>query len=291
MENTVLAYAKINLYLDVVGKRDDGYHDIESIMQTVSLADVVTVDIKKGIDRITQEFIGSDLPCYETNLCYKAAKAYLNFFGDRNCAVHIRVEKNIPEAAGLAGGSADAAAVIRALDKAFERGSDTDALCEIGLKVGSDVAFCIVGGTAAVTGRGERVEKINTLPEYTVLVVKSELESVSTKEAYRRIDEKAVSISRDYTFEEYKNAVSYADKGIIEKGVYNIFEEVMKDELPHTQKIIEAMKKSGAQCALMSGSGPSVFGFYTDEAAANSAMEKIKREENGIFAAVCTTVK
>lgn len=290
METTVLAYAKINLYLDVVGKRADGYHDIESIMQTVSLADIVTVEIKKGIERITQEFIGSDLPCDEINLCYKAAKAYLDYFGDRNCHIHIRVEKNIPEAAGLAGGSADAAAVIRALDKAFCRESDMSTLCEIGLKVGSDVAFCIVGGTAAVSGRGERVEKIRQLPEYTVLVVKSDRESVSTKEAYSRIDEKAVSVPHKYTFEEYKNAVEYAEKGIIENGVYNIFEEVMKNELSHTQELIKAMKKSGALCALMSGSGPSVFGFYTDEATANSAMERIKKEMDGIFAAVCKTV-
>ncbi len=292
MKAVINANAKINLYLDVVSKREDGYHNIESIMQSVSLADVVTVTKNDARGQKTeQKFYNSELACDETNLCYKAARAYFDYFNISEYDILIEVTKNIPEAAGLAGGSADAAAVIRALDELYDGKSDVKILEEIGLKVGSDVAFCIVGGTCAVTGRGENVEKISDLPEYFVLIVKSARESVSTREAYKRIDENSARCKQNVGFEEYKNAVIGADTDVIEKGAYNIFEEVMRDCLDDAQKIIDKIKEDGAPCALMSGSGPSVFGLYKNKRDAEKTASELKKlmGEN-CFTCVCKTV-
>lgn len=291
MEATVLANAKINLYLDVVGKRDDGYHDIESIMQSVSLSDSVNVKLNAESGKsIKQKFIGSDLPCDETNLCYKAAYAYFDYMEIDEYDIEITVTKNIPEAAGLAGGSADAAAVILALDKLYGKNTDTDTLMKIGLKVGSDVAFCIVGGTCVVTGRGEHVTKLARLPEYTVLIVKSTNESVSTKEAYKRIDGKRASVKSHISFADYKKAVESSNKKVIESGVYNIFEEVMQDSLSDTQRIIAKIKENGALAALMSGSGPSVFALFEDASSAEKTAEELKNTVCDCFTCVCKTV-
>ncbi len=286
---TLDANAKINLYLDVTSKRDDGYHNIESVMQSLTLSDKVSVTLSDSekIKSIKQHFINSDLPCDETNLCYKAAKAYLDSFGIDEYNIEITVEKNIPEAAGLAGGSADAAAVIRALDTLYNKNSSDARLCEIGLKVGSDVAFCIVGGTCKVTGRGENVEKIRPMPDMWVLVSKSANESVSTKEAYRRIDSKENPSLAQITFSEYVNALEAGNIEIITNGTYNIFQSVMKDLLCDTYKIIESMKKDGALCSMMSGSGPSVFGLFDDYELAKSARHNLKSE---YFAELCKPV-
>lgn len=283
---TLEAYAKINLYLDVISKRSDGYHNIESVMQTVSLSDTVTVSFDEIADSksIIQHFQNSDLPCDETNLCYKAAVAYFKHCGIENYAVEISVEKRIPEAAGLAGGSADAAAVIRALDLLCENNSSDEKLCEIGLDVGSDVPFCIIGGTCAVTGRGESVEKIKPLTGVHAVIAKSANESVHTKEAYNRIDSNCLNSTPSIPFDAYISAVSCGDISTVTKGVYNIFQEVMSDVLVDTFKIIGTMKKSGALCSMMSGSGPSVFGIFKTKELAEKACEDLKK---CYFATLC----
>ena len=283
---TLEAYAKINLYLDVTSKRSDGYHNIESVMQTVSLSDTVTVSIDENADSksIIQHFSNSDLPCDETNLCYKAAVAYFKHYGFENYAVEISVEKRIPEAAGLAGGSADAAAVIRALALLCENNSSDEKLCEIGLAVGSDVPFCIIGGTCAVTGRGESVTKLEPLTGVYAVISKSANESVSTKEAYARIDSNCSNSMPSIPFDAYINAVCSGDTVNIAEGAYNIFQNVMSDTLVDTYKIIDTLKQSGALCSLMSGSGPSVFGIFETKKLAEKACEDLKKS---YFAAFC----
>ena len=283
------ANAKINLYLDVVSKRNDGYHNIESIMQTLSLADEVTVERKESVSTksIKQNFPNSDLECDETNLCYKAAAAYFEHYKIESYDIEITVEKNIPHAAGLAGGSADAAAVIRALDKLFEKNSPDCVLCEIGLKVGSDVAFCIVSGTCKVTGRGEFVEKLPAIPKLWAVVSKSSRESVSTKEAYAKIDSGISARDRKSAFEDYVNAVSCGDIIKITDNVYNVFQNVMADSLSDTFKIIDSMKKDGALCAMMSGSGPSVFGLFDNMELARNACANLKKQ---FYAELCEPV-
>ncbi len=282
------AYAKINLFLDVTSRRDDGYHNIESVMQSVSLCDDVCVEVEDfdGIE-INQYFENSDLPCDKTNLCYKAAMAFLEFFNISNIRVIIKVKKQIPCQAGLAGGSADAAAVIRALDVLLNKNSDVDLLCKIGLTVGSDVGFCIVGGTCAVEGRGEIIKPLCSLDKYWLVIAKSDNENVSTAVAYSRID----SLNRDsypvIAFADYVNAVNTCERDTIVSGLYNLFSDVMRDELSQTYEIIDIMKKNGSLGAQMSGSGPSVFGLFESLESATSAYELLRDK---CFAVVCETV-
>ncbi len=287
---TLNAYAKINLYLDVTGVRDDGYHNIESVMQSVSLADSVAVVLGDGDkNTITQHFENSLLPCDETNICYKAAAAYLAYYGIDGYDIDITVTKNIPEAAGLAGGSADGAAVIRALDLLYDKQSSLDTLCRIGLSVGSDIPFCIVGSTAAVTGRGENVCPLAPLADerFYLVIAKSQSESVSTREAYRRIDCGQYNGSAGTCFDTYVKAVDARDTYSVVKGVYNIFEQVMSDTLSDTYAIIAEMKKYGALCAMMSGSGPSVFGIFESEQATNDAVFALGQKH---FSVTCKMV-
>ncbi|MBQ7822513.1 MAG: 4-(cytidine 5'-diphospho)-2-C-methyl-D-erythritol kinase [Clostridia bacterium] len=284
---TLDAPAKINLYLDVTSKRNDGYHNIESVMQSVTLVDTVTVTLgEKTGQHITQHFENSSLPCDETNICFKAARAYLDRFGINDYDIDISVIKNIPEAAGLAGGSTDGAAVLRALDILYENNTSTETLCEIGLTVGSDIAFCIVGSTAAVTGRGEYVKKLAPLSDtgLYLVIAKSQKESVSTREAYRRIDADSISARGSVSFDEYVKAVENKDIKTLTEGVYNIFERVMSDSLTDTYKIISIMKDAGALASMMSGSGPSVFGIFESREAAEKACHIL---ENDYFATVC----
>ena len=284
---TLDAYAKINLFLDVESKRDDGYHNIESVMQTVSLADKVTLTLGESEGKsITQHFPGSSLPCDETNICYKSALAYLDYFGIENYQLDITVDKSIPEAAGLAGGSADGAAVIRALDKLFGKNTDTDTLCKIGLTVGSDIAFCIVGGTASVTGRGEHVNSLAPLSDTGIccVVAKSAKEAVSTREAYAKIDAGERKNEPVISFDKYISAIEDRETEAIGKGFYNIFEDVMSDSLRNTFEIKRILLENGALAAQMSGSGPSVFGLFECKSDAEAACTALEKE---YFASVC----
>lgn len=280
------AYAKINLFLDVLSKRDDGYHDLESVMQSVTLCDTVNVTLgdKTTIAEIRQSIEGADLPCDETNLCYKAAKSYLEHFEIECYDIDINVIKRIPASAGLAGGSTDAAAVIRLLDALYEKNSIDELLCEIGLRVGSDVPFCIIGGTCEVRGRGEHVRRLPSLEDYHIVVAKSNGESVSTKLAFDRIDNTCGYARPSVSFSDYIKAVSNGDRQSITRGVYNIFSSVMGDELPAMREIVATMRDCGAQCAIMSGSGPSVFGVFASRDDADAACEKLAHEH---FAYAC----
>ena len=273
MERTEKAYAKLNLFLDVTGKRDDGFHDLRSVMHTVTLADTVTVTAKVAdFGCITVDMVGSDIPGDERNLAYLAAEAFLDETGI-SAAVSVRVEKAIPDRAGLGGGSADAAAVLRALNELFARPLSESALLALGATLGSDVPFCLRGGTRLCEGRGERMKPYELPPMHFVIAVPDE-EKMATPEAYRLLDE---------AFENYENEngalhetlfAFFAEDAV--DGMYNVFESVVLPRCPKASALRSRLISLGAKGALMSGSGTAVFGVFESEEAARYAAEAIE---------------
>lgn len=246
------ANAKINLHLDVTNKRTDGYHDIRSLMQSVSLYDVVTVEYEnKDIKEIVISCSDSNIPCNEKNIAYKAADMLIS-----SGYVKIHIEKNIPSPAGMAGGSADAAAVIYALNKLAELDLTYDELINISSKVGADVPFCLFGGSMDVCGIGDVMKPVpNINAPYVLISIMGD--GVSTPMAYRLLDEKYDN------FKNYKEQVTnvYEVIGKHEGGLFNIFEDIIKKERPYVEKIKNIMESFGG-ISLMSGSGPAVFGIF-----------------------------
>ena len=220
------AYAKLNLTLDVLGKREDGYHDIRSVMQTVSIRDDIEIDIGTGkpwslkCDR-------EGIPCDERNLAWKAAKVYCEALNKDPGGIEIRITKRIPSEAGMGGGSADAAAVLRALNDHYGNPLSILALAELGAQVGSDVPFCVVGGTCMCEGRGERLRKLPDMPDCIFVVVKPEF-SVSTPELYRKIDK--VEIPKHPNNQAMESALLAGDLGKVAENVYNVFDPVVTAE-------------------------------------------------------------
>ncbi len=261
------AYAKINLFLSVRGRRPDGYHDIESVMQTVSLGDTVTVDAEAAEgSEIALTTTDPALPTGEGNIAYRAARAFLDEV-HASARVRIHIEKNIPVAGGLAGGSTDGAAVLRGLNGIFGSPMGADELCRVGASIGADVPFCIVGGTAATYGIGEIVEPTAPLPDCIVLIVRPH-ESVSTAEAYRKID-----MLRGRDEKPMGDMLSALGGGRLDgviSSAYNVFEKVMPKD-SEVFRVKDALCSCGARLAMMSGSGPSVFGIFGDEASADAA--------------------
>ena len=253
------AYAKINLFLDVTSRRADGFHDILSVMHTVSLCD--DIELSAEIDDKISINISCDdpsLPTDEGNIVYTAVLKFLSFY-NIYAKVNIRITKRIPIGAGLGGGSADAAATLRALSRVFEK-RDYAALREMASELGSDVPFCLRGGICLCTGRGEKLEPIDSadVSSYVIAIGSSR---VSTPKAYAALDDK------------YDNFLPQRDKKPLLNAnnptPYNIFEEVTNfDEIA---KIKEIMQKSGAEYTLMSGSGPSVFGRFENDEKAEGA--------------------
>lgn len=252
------SYAKINLTLDVLGKRPDGYHDVEMIMQTVSLYDMIIVDkCDEGIEISTNLKF---LPVNENNIAYKAARDFFQYT-HINKGCKIIIHKNIPVAAGLAGGSGNAAAVLCALDKLYNTNLSLNELKEIGVKLGADVPYCITGGTALATGIGEIIAPLPSLPKCCVLMVKPPI-SVSTGAIYNEID------SIDITEHPDTNAMieAIANGNIIDvaKNLSNVMGTVTENMHPIIRGIKNKMIKNGALGAVMSGSGPTVFGIFPD---------------------------
>ncbi len=271
------AYAKINLFLDVTGCREDGYHDIISIMHSVSLCDILTVTAEPADNTaITIVTDAKNLPTDENNLVFRAASAYLSRF-DIKAEINISLEKHIPIGAGLGGGSSDAAATLRALNKIFKLATYKQ-LLELAAKIGSDVPFCLAGGIALCTGRGEQVIELS-LNLKKIFVIAIGKERVSTPKAYAELDK----LYGDYTNEEKGKENADYTKKIIDlllgvdapAPIYNIFEQVTNiDEI---DKIKEIMTKNGAEYTLMSGSGPSVFGCFANCESAALTCEKLCR--------------
>ncbi len=264
------AYAKINLYLNVLSRRDSGFHDILSVMHTTSLCDIVTVEAKGAKEReITLSVKGADLPLDKNNIAYLAAEAYLDKV--EICSeINIEIEKNIPTGAGLAGGSADAAAVLRALNKIYNRLTVAE-LLEIAGGLGSDVPFCLLGGSAVCEGRGEIMTPVNIRQKNLVIAIGKE--RVNTAAAYGELDKIYHNFENSRSIEELRSVcISDPDN---ESLLYNIFEEVASAGV---RRLKNRLKELSAASVLMSGSGPSVFGIFDSEKVAKTAAEELRRD-------------
>ena len=249
------AYAKVNLTLDVLGKREDGYHDLKSVMQTISLRDDVEIDIGTG-KPWTLHCDKEGIPCDERNLAWKAAKLYLETVKKDPEGLEIRITKRIPSEAGLGGGSADAAAVLRALNRHYGEPLSIAALAELGSFVGSDVPFCVIGGTCVVEGRGERLRKLPDMPDCVFVVCKPDF-SASTPELYRKLDEAPIGKHPDHAAME--NAILSGDLLGIANNLYNVFDPVVTAdhlEINYIKSIFHSYGSVGQQ---MTGSGSAVF--------------------------------
>lgn len=257
MEQTYFCPAKINLFLEVEGIRPDGYHDIDSVMQAVTLCDTVTVGFTAGSGRITLTCDHPDLPCDERNIAYRAAQRYLEAAGLTTYDVTIHIEKKIPLAAGLAGGSTDCAGVLRCLQNMLAALSEEE-LYDLARRLGADVPFCLRSGCCRTEGIGEVLTPYPPLTRDAIIVIAKAGEGVSTAEAYRQMD----LPRRRESSSAMLRALERMDGGEVAALLYNAFEQVILPLRPLAAHAKEAMIEAGAAGALMSGSGPSVFGIF-----------------------------
>ena len=264
----VRSYAKVNLSLDVLGKRPDGYHAIESVMQTISLHDTLTLTLGKPGIRVTCDMPG--IPTGEGNLAYQAAAVFFERM-EIEPALDIEIEKRIPPEAGLGGGSSNAAAVLRVLGSAFS--VQRSGLPELAAQIGSDVPFFLVGGMALVQGRGEIVEPLPDMPTRWLVIVKPPF-GVSTTWAYQRLDELAATREQPTASERIRNCI---EKGCRELPglLSNDLELPTIERHPEIGNIKKALIEAGASASLMCGSGSAVFGLFEDMEAATRAQERL----------------
>lgn len=253
MKILVKAPAKINLSLDVMHKRPDGYHEVEMVMTTIDLADRIELSLLEE-DRIVIHSHNRFVPDDQRNLAYQAAHLLKERFQVKK-GVIIGIEKTIPVAAGLAGGSSDAAATLRGLNKLWELGLTLDELAELGAEIGSDVSFCVYGGTALATGRGEIIKQIPAPPTCWVVLAKPFI-GVSTADVYRRLN---VDKIQHPPTKEMISAIEKGDFHGVCNSVGNVLEDVTLSLYPEVAQIKDQMKRFGADAVLMSGSGPTVF--------------------------------
>lgn len=259
----VKAPAKINLTLDVLYKRPDQYHEVEMIMTTVDLSDRIGLETREdGLIKIISA--DSFVPTDDRNFAYQAAQLIKDTYGIRD-GVSITIEKEIPIAAGLAGGSSDAAATLRGLNELWNLNLSVDELAELGAKVGSDVSFCVYGGTALATGRGEKIQEIPSPPACWVVLAKPKI-GVSTAEVYGGL--KVDEITHPNT-KQMLQAIEQNDYELMCNSLGNVLESVTFNLYPEVITIKEQMQRFGADAVLMSGSGPTVFGLVDTEARVN----------------------
>lgn len=282
MEVKVKAYAKINLMLDIVNRRTDGYHDLFMIMQSVGVYDTVTVS-ENNSKTISISCNIKDIPLDKRNIAWKAAEAFFSSAGVKNKGIAINIEKRIPHAAGLAGGSADGAAVITALNQIHNTGLSDEELCKIGVKIGADVPFCITGGTLLAQGIGEVLSRVKPLRRCFIVLAKPDFD-VNTGLAYKQFD----CFGKTHTPDKLGMlcAIQSRDLAEICNKMENVFEQFV--EVPKRIEIKEAMKKNNALGVCMSGSGPTVFGIFENRDDAEKAAEDLKCIAKDI--AVCTPV-
>ncbi len=269
MKLLVKAPAKINLALDVLGKREDGYHEVEMVMTTIDLAD------RLELTEISEDHVGilsrnRFVPADERNLAFQAAKLLKERY-QINKGVEISINKNIPVAAGLAGGSSDAAATLRGLNELWDLGLTLDELAELGAAIGSDVSFCVYGGTALAQGRGEKVTKLPAPPACWVVLAKPSI-GVSTSEIYRNLD--ISSIQHPHTMGMIQALKNNDYEGVCE-NMANALESVTLHMYPEVLHIKRQMERFGADAVLMSGSGPTVFGLVRHDS-------RLQRIYNGL---------
>ena len=265
------ALAKINLALDVLGRRENGYHDVRMIMQSIYLYDNVLLEKTKepGIRISTNLYF---LPVDENNIAYKAAKLLMDEFRLPG-GISISLQKYIPVAAGLAGGSSNAAAVLFGMNRMYGLGLNIEELMERGVKLGADVPYCIMRGTALAEGIGEELTRLPALPKCYVLIAKPPI-SVSTKMVYEKLDAKEIVEHPDV--DGMMEALKEGDLHRIASKMGNVLEQVTVEEYPIIDQIKLLMKEAGALNAMMSGSGPTVFGLFDDRKKASKAMQMIR---------------
>ena len=277
MRSTVLAPAKLNLFLDITGKRNDGYHIVNMIMQSVSLFDEVTVTKESGND-ITISCTDKTIPCDSTNTVYIAAQKFFEYAEMSPTGLSIKIKKRIPSQAGMAGGSTDAAAVLIAMNEIFDTDYSQVELAEIAADVGADVPFCIFGGTMTATGIGTILSPLPDIPDCFIVIVKPEI-NISTKEAYEKSDKVG--------YDECKNSETMADcicNGSLEgigKNMYNKFEEVV--DISEIKGIKNCMKKFGALGACLTGSGSAVFGIFAEKSDADDCICQLETVYSDIY--------
>lgn len=273
----IKAYAKINISLDVVGKRQDGYHLLKMIMQSVDLYDVIYINkLEKGIELTCNK---NYIPVNNKNIAYRAAELFLNTYGI-NSGVKIDIKKNIPTAAGLGGGSSDGAAVLRAMKALFNIKASSEELEKMALKIGADVPFLIKGGTALCEGIGEIIKPTKSFKNKIVVLVKPEF-GISTKEVYNEYDKIEKVLHPDT--ESILKAVEKDDLKFICKNMINVLENVSIIKHPVIDTVKKDMKKYGALGTMMSGSGPSVFAFFDDSLKAQICFENMKKKYKQVF--------
>lgn len=278
---TVKAYGKLNLLLDIVGRRKDGYHILNTVMQSVSCYDILDVQLLNG-KGIEIKCSKEDFPCNENNLIWKACTAFKEYTGiDFGGKIVVTVEKHIPSMAGMAGGSADCAAMLHALNIMYNTFLDDDKLCEIGVKLGADVPFCLLGGTRICQNIGDKTNKLPS-PDCCFIVIKPDI-SISTPEAYKKYDDIAHPPKCD---------VDSFLKSLAKGNIYstclnmkNVLEIAV--DMEEIKKAKEALMKSGALTAMMTGSGSAVFGVFKDQFAAKEALPKL---DGYSYKAICRTV-
>ncbi len=284
MKSSINAYAKINLFLDIESKRDDGYHDILSYMQTITLHDIVSIEYNPADIKLIAVTCNDNLiPCDSRNLAYKAA----DIFPIATGSISIHIEKHIPMSGGLAGGSADAAATLLALNSIFNNMLSLDELKALGNTIGADIPFCIEKGACITRGTGNIMQKTVSMPNLPILVARHG-DGMSTPEAYADLDKKFNN------FKTYTPKTECLNK-LIERcsaksdhrsfEIFNIFESVVEPKRPFVTLIKNIMKDNNAICAMMSGSGTSVFGIFKNEADAEKAQSALKLQ--GIISDIC----
>jgi len=272
---TVNAYAKINLGLDVLRRRADGYHDVRMIMQSLDLHDIITIT-KLPTEGITIKTNLSYLPNDQGNLIYKAAALFLDTLSLEE-GLDLRLEKNIPVAAGLAGGSSDAAATLKGLNTLYQAGLSTEELMKLGVKIGADVPYCLMLGTALSEGIGELLTPLSPIPSCYILLVKPDI-SVSTRYVYENLRLTETLLHPDIA--RMRVSLETGDLNTLARNMDNILQSVTTKDYPIINEIKHKMLELGALTSLMSGSGPTVFGIYKDAELARNSLNYFLRHKH-----------
>ena len=269
--------AKINLMLDILKRLDNGYHSLFMIMQSVDLYDTIMVE-ENTENKIIIKCDTEGVPCNEKNIAYKCAKAFFNACDIENQGITIEIEKNIPMAAGTAGGSADGAGVLYCLNKIYNTNLTATELAEIGATVGADIPFSLTGGTAIALNTGNVIAPVKDLPECYIVLCKPD-QDVSTPEAYAQFD--ALTRVRHLDRVSMIEAVASGDYEKICTYCGNVFEQAV--EVPKRPHIKGVMRKCGANACCMSGSGPTVFGLFSDKEKADDCYNKLSKKYDNVY--------
>lgn len=280
MEISLNAYGKVNLGLDVVRRREDGYHEVKMIMQTVELHDGLTF-CDTDADAIEIETNSADIPVTEDNIIYKACELMRRTYGITK-GVRVKLDKQIPVAAGMAGGSTDAAAALVAMNRLFDLNLTEEKLMELGVKIGADVPYCVMQGTALSEGIGEVLTAVSPMPDCYIAIAKPPV-GVSTKWVYQNL--KVSELERHPDIEGMVDALKSGDLRGVADRMENVLETVTIPEHPEIEKIKNIMKDRGALNSIMSGSGPTVFGVFEDKDMAQDAVRCL--QDMGLVQQAC----